>query len=120
MYLNWIIENDLIGEFHINESKDGIEKVKSGQMTGRDFLFDYCDGKFWDECLNETGLKFTEKYYSSDEYFVDYTKSLKLNSDTIYQVEDNAENYKLVRAILDKRFYVWNEKNRKRFWEFWK
>jgi len=28
MYLNWIIDSNLIGEFHLKESSEGIKKVK--------------------------------------------------------------------------------------------
>ncbi|MFC0605215.1 DUF7832 domain-containing protein [Winogradskyella pulchriflava] len=120
MYLNWIIENELISEFHLIESKDGIEKVKSGKITGRDFLFDYCDGKFWNEQLNEIGLEFTESYYSSDKYFGDYNKVLANELDSIYEVNDNRQNYSLIKEKLDQRFKKWNSRKNKKFWEFWK
>ncbi|RNC86908.1 MAG: hypothetical protein ED556_05655 [Winogradskyella sp.] len=120
MYLNWIIDNNLISEFHLTESKNAIEKVKSGEITGRDFLFDYCDGKFWDEELNEIGIKFTESYYSSDKYFGDYSKVLANDLDSIYEVKDNRENYKLIKEKLDQRFNKWNSRKDKKFWEFWK
>lgn len=120
MYLNWIIDNELIGEFHLTESIDGIERVKSREITGRDFLFDYCDGKFWNEELNETGLEFTENYYSSDKYFGDYAKVLANELDSIYEVKDNRQNYSLIKEKLDQRFSKWNSRKNKKFWEFWK
>jgi hypothetical protein len=120
MYLNWIIDNELIGEFHLTESKDGIEKVKSGEITGRDFLFDYCNGKFWNQELNEIGLEFTESYYSSDKYFGDFAKVLANELDSIYEVKDNRLNYSLIKEKLDQRFNKWNSRKNKKFWEFWK
>lgn len=120
MYLNWIIDKNLIGEFHLTESKDGIEKVKSGEITGRDFLFDYCDGKFWNQELNEIGLKFTESYYSSDKYFGDYAKVLANELESIYEVKDNRQNYSLIKEKIDQRFNKWNARQNKKFWEFWK
>jgi len=120
MYLNWVIEKNLISEFHLTESKDGIEKVKSGEITGRDFLFDYCDGKFWNQELNEIGLEFTESYYSSDKYFGDYAKVLADELDSIYEVKDNRQNYSLIKEKLDQRFNKWNSRKDKKFWEFWK
>ncbi len=120
MYLNWIIDNNLISEFHLTESKDAIEKVKSGEITGRDFLFDYCDGKFWNQELNEIGLKFTESYYATDKYFGDYAKVLAIELDSIYEVKDNRQNYALIKEKLDQRFEKWNSRKNKKFWEFWK
>lgn len=120
MYLNWIIDNELIGEFHLTESKDGIEKVKSREITGRDFLFNYCDGKFWNEELNGIGLEFTESYYSSGKYFEDYGKVLANELNSIYEVKDNRQNYNLIKEKLDHRFKKWNSHKNKKFWEFWK
>lgn len=120
MYLNWIIDNDLIGEIHIIESKNGIEKVKTGEITGRDFLFDYCDGKFWNQELNELGLEFTESYYSSNKYFRDYSNVLAKDLDNIYEVKDNRQNYTIIKEKLDQRFKKWNSQKNKKFWEFWK
>lgn len=120
MYLNWLIDKNLISEFHLTESKDGIEKVKSGEITGRDFLFDYCDGKFWNQELNEIGLEFTESYYSTDKYFGDYANVLASRLDSIYEVENSQQNYNLIKEILDKRFTKWSSRKKKKFWEFWK
>jgi hypothetical protein len=120
MYLNWVIEKNLISEFLLTESKNGIEKVKSGKITGRDFLFDCCDGKFWNQELNEIGLEFTESYYSSDKYFGDYAKVLASELDSIYEVKDNRQNYSLIKEKLDDRFNKWSSRKNKKFWEFWK
>ena len=120
MYLNWIIENDLVGELHRTDSKEGLEKVKTKEITGRDFLFLYCDGKFTNEDLNEVGLEFTEKYYSSNRYFNDYSTLFIKDKESIYRVENNWENYSKIQPILDARFEDWNGKRSKKFWEFWK
>ena len=120
MYLNWIIDNNLIGDFHLTDSKEGISKVKSMEISGREFLFDYCDEKFWDEDLNELGLKFTTDYYSSNDYFEDYVETLASETETIYHVQNNRENYELIKIKLDQRFDKWNSKQNKKFWQFWK
>ena len=120
MYLNWIIDTDLIGELHIKESIDGIEKVKAKTITGRDFLIDYCDGKFWDEELNEIGQAFTKDYYSSDKYFDDYANILGSDVESIYHVENNTQNYELIKQTLDNRFEKWKNGRNKKPWQFWK
>ncbi|QLC65675.1 hypothetical protein LPB248_04995 [Flavobacterium sp. LPB0248] len=120
MYLNWIIDNNLIGEIHITESASLLENVKAKKITGRDFLIKCCDGKFWAEDLNEIGLKFTEDYYSSDKYFDDYVNTLDSNQDSIYEYKNSWENYKKVRLVIDKRFKDWQKKNNKKPWQFWK
>ena len=120
MYLNWIIDSDLIGDSHLKESIEGISKVKTKVISGREFLFDYCDGKFWNEELNDVGIRFTEDYYSSDQYFGDYANILANNLETVYHVENNWDNYAQLKKVLDKRFKKWNAKQNKRPWEFWK
>jgi len=120
MYLNWIIDSDLIGECHSKESGEGISKVKSKVISGREFLFDYCDGKFWNEDLNSIGIRFTEDYYSTDKYFDDYANTLANNLETVYHVENNWDNYAQIRKVLDHRFKKWKDKQNKRPWEFWK
>ncbi|MCL9807738.1 hypothetical protein NAT51_19640 [Flavobacterium amniphilum] len=120
MYLNWIIENNLIGEIHLTESASLLENVKAKKITGRDFLIKCCDGKFWAEDLNEIGLKFTEDYYSSDKYFGDYANTLDSNQDSIYEYENSWENYEKIRFVIDKRFKDWQKKNNKKPWQFWK
>lgn len=120
MYLNWIIDNNLIGEFHLTESTNAIEDVKTRKITGRDFLIEYCDGKFWDEDLSEIGLKFTEDYYSTDKYFGDYAEALDSNQESIYEYENSWENYEKIKVVIDKRYKDWKRKIEKKPWQFWK
>jgi len=120
MFLNWIIDTGLIGEIHLKDSEKGIYKVRKRQITGRDFLFDYCDGKFWNEDLNILAIQFTEDYYSSDKYFDDYADALAKSTETIYHVDNNWDNYETIKKILDKRYHKWKVKRNKKSWQFWK
>lgn len=120
MYLNWLIDNNLIGEIHLIDSKIGIDKIKANKITGREFLFNYCDGKFWKEDLNEIGLEFTIDYYLKDKYYEDYTNILATELENIYFVENSRSNYEKIKNILDQRFKAWNSRKNKKFWEFWK
>lgn len=113
MYLTWIIHNNLIGQVHLDESYDEIQKVKSRQITGRDFLVDQCDEKFWEQDLNEEGLAFTLYYYegeSSDDfknYTDDYDEVLGENVESLYEIENTWDNYDRLKPVLDKRFTEW-------------
>ncbi len=119
MYLNWIIDSELIGQMHIEGNPEAIEKVKAGKMSGRDFFFEYCDGKFWSDDMNELGNEFTEKYYSN-KYFKDYAEILSINVESIYHVENSRYNYEKIKAKIDMRFQKWNNRKNRNFWEFWK
>ena len=114
MYLAWIINNDLIGEMHIEDSMESIKAVKNRKMTGRDFLIEQCDAKFWDEDLNEEGLEFTKYYYSDEEgmkqYIDDYEELLAKGLETTYHVEDSWDNYDRLRERIDERYLEWKKK----------
>jgi len=108
MYLAWIINNNLQGELHNEESCEALEDMRSRKITGRDFLIDECDEKFWEEDLNDESLAFTEDYYS-DEYISDYEKTLAENLPSLYHVEDSWKNYDKIALVIDERFRQWKQ-----------
>ncbi len=119
MFLTWIIDNDLLGEFHTEDesSLKYIKKVKDREISGREFLIDMCDEKFWEEDLSEIGYEFVKDYYEDDEslfankyasYFEDYEELFE-NYETIYHTENSWENYNKLKLILDKRYKEWCE-----------
>ena len=63
MYLAWIINNDLHGDLFRQESSESIQKVLRREWTGRDFLINECDEKFWEDAMNDEGNQFTKFYY---------------------------------------------------------
>ncbi len=106
IYLSWIINNDLHGELHREDSVEAVEKLKSREITGRDFLINECDEKFWAEDLNEEGEAFTDYYYD-EFYYEDYEKTLGTDLPNLYYVENSWENYDKIAPVLDKRFNEW-------------
>ncbi|HQU82569.1 MAG TPA: hypothetical protein PKY59_05580 [Pyrinomonadaceae bacterium] len=110
IYLAWIINNNLQGELHNDESAEALQKIKNREITGRDFLIEECDEKFWDEDLNEEGLAFTEFYYC-EIYFEDYAEVLENDLPSIYHAENTWENYDKVALVIDRRFKEWKGKN---------
>jgi len=117
MFITWIIQNDLIGETHIEDSKKLLEKVKSKQMTGREFFFAECNEKFWDTDLTKEGNEFTQFYYADEkkgdhaygQYLVDYENILGISHDSLYEIEDSWDNYDKLKPILDDRFHEWRK-----------
>ena len=111
MYLAWIINNDLIGEMHTEDASESISAVKNRQMTGRDFLINECDEKFWNDDLNEEGLAFTNYYYSDDsgmkQYINDYEQTLANGLETTYHVENTWDNYDKISKVIDVRYNEW-------------
>ncbi|WP_406844822.1 hypothetical protein [Flavobacterium soyae] len=113
MFLTWIIDNDLIGLLHLENSKESIKKVKNREMTGTKFLIKECDSKFWSEDLNEEGNKFTNSYYANEndygQYIDDYSEVFN-HYKTLYHVDDNWENYNKIEPIITKRYSAWKNK----------
>ena len=113
MYLAWVINNDLIGEMHLEDASESILAVKNRQITGRDFLIQECDEKFWNDDLNEEGLAFTNYYYSDDSgmklYIQDYEQILSNEVESTYYVEDTWNNYDKIARVIDIRYKEWKE-----------
>lgn len=115
MFLTWIIQHDLIGKLYIEISKESINKVKKQEMTGRDFLIEECDSKFYNEVLNDEGNEFVEYYYEDDgdgNYFGDYARVFN-EYDNVYEVENSWENYDKIKPVIEMRYQEWKINNRK-------
>jgi len=85
-------------------------------MTGRDFLFQQCDEKFWDDDLNDEGNEFTSWYYSENDegrpdYLTDYATLFEAQAPhgNVYYVEDTWENFDKIAAAIDQRFAEWKQ-----------
>lgn len=117
MYLKWCIHHNLISSELIEDTKDGIDDVKSNRITGAIFLIKYSDGKFLDSDLNEIGKNFTKDYYENDSkfskmygsYLDDYTNLFQkiIDNKSVYHVEDSELNYLLIKEKIDKKFEIW-------------
>lgn len=112
MFLTWIIDNNLIGQLHIENSKESIEKVKNRKMTGAEFLIKECDSKFWAEDLNEEGNRFAKFYYASEndygQYIDDYAEVFD-KYETLFHVDDNWDNYKKIEPVITKMYKNWKK-----------
>jgi hypothetical protein len=113
MYLAWIINNDLHGDLFRQESNESIQKVLRREWTGRDFLINECDEKFWEDDMNDEGNEFTKFYYETQEgneisyFFEDYAGLFGETVDSIYEVENTWDNYDKLRSLIDKRYSDW-------------
>ena len=117
LYLAWIINSKLEGDFHKEESVEELEKVRSREITGRDFLQHMCDEKFWDEDLSDEGYEFTLHYYSDEEgyvtdgYIKDYEDILVAGKyDSLYHVDDTWDSYDKIAPVISRRYEEWKAK----------
>ncbi len=110
MFLAWAITRGLEGELHHEESVESLAAVRERRMTGRAFLLKECDGKFWEDDLNDVGNEFAHAYYgaeSAPSYLDDYVSCLAEGLPSEYHVEDSWENFDRLAAIIDRRFAQW-------------
>ncbi len=108
-FLYWIITNDHLGLDHTEDdfSEEIIQAVKSGQRTGRDFLFDACDEKFWDDDCSEEVLPFVKDYYVDGEYLNDISGLFDQDFESVYHVPDTIENAQRVSALISEKYSQW-------------
>ena len=105
MYMAWIIKHNLEGDIHKKYSNEDLEKVRNEKMTGVEFLLKNCDGKLLSEDFNKEGIEFTICYYKY--YLADYSDLVLCEFDieySIYEIDDQWNNYKSVHDMLDKAY----------------
>ncbi len=101
LFLRWCFEKGWAGEIHMNDEPNDVAKVVRGNMTGTEFLFKYCDGKFIDEDLNEEGNAFAAKYYGDDGlYLDDYAEAF---GDLMYVASESEHDYERLSSLLHAR-----------------
>ena len=108
MFMAWIINNEMIGEIHLEDAANDLMEVKNREMTGRVFLINNCDEKLWDDDLNEEGVKFTNSYYTA-KYLPDYSATFENDYATIYHVEDTWENYDRISKVIDTNYKLYKK-----------
>jgi hypothetical protein len=110
MFLAWTIIHRISGEFHDVESSDALTAVRERRMTGREFLQQMCDERFWEEDLSEDGNRFASAYYAGTgdnaygPYIDDYEAILSSRYPTLYHAADSWENYDLIAEQISRRY----------------
>ena len=99
IFLRWCFIKGWAGKIHTEESEEDVEAVIRGEMSGTDFLFKNCDGKFTDEDLTDEGNAFASSYYDSD-YTGDYAR---LFADQMYVAPESDHDVGQMFKLLDNR-----------------
>lgn len=109
LFMNWLIDNDFIGDEN-KEDVEAIEAVKSGSMSGVEYLLDYCDGKFWECDVREDILPFVKEYFGDKNfisYYDDYGKwhDERYGDDThVYSIVSGREDYLSFKPVIDRAY----------------
>ena len=105
LFLRWVIENGYEG---VESDPEGCERVRSGEITGAEYLLGYCDGKFWDSDICDKIRPFVAEYYESDDadrpyqYFRDVTEAI--GEDNIYRTISGDNEYNALKPFIDRAF----------------
>jgi hypothetical protein len=102
LFLKWCFMRGWAGALHTSEEPQAVAAVVGGAMTGTAFLFNYCDGKFTDEDLNDEGNAFAARYYGSDGLYLD--DYAEVFADLMYVAPEEAHDYATFAALLDRRY----------------
>lgn len=110
MFLAWAITRGLEGEMHRTDSVAALQAVRDRAMTGREFLIEQCDEKFWEGDLNDEANAFAKFYYEGEgrgSYLADYEAALGGRLPTLYHVQDTWSNFDVLAPVIDRRFAEW-------------
>lgn len=114
-FVAWAINTGLWGASKSTDESHAVQRVRDRIITGRTFLIEQCDGRLFPERLNKEGCAFAQRYYER-EYFKDYRRTLIVDLDSDYFVEDNWGNYDRIAEVIDGRY---TKEKEKPWWIFW-
>jgi hypothetical protein len=101
LFLRWCFAKGWAGKLHTDEEPIDVAEVVRGNMTGTEFLFRYCDGKFTDEDLSEEGNTFAARYYGEDGlYLDDYAEHF---GELMYVAPESAHDFHQFATMLQLR-----------------
>lgn len=104
MFVRWAIERGLFASESV--PAEAIEAVRAGTMSGRDVVLEYLDGKLWPDDLTHDCTAFAEAHWN--DFITHFADLPSVRGDTVYHIEDTAENYQIVAAALD---VLWQRRN---------
>jgi hypothetical protein len=117
LFLAWAVLRDHIGDLHREDSADALVAVRRREMTGREFLYEMCAGKFGSQDLSDEGNAFARVYWQDGEgminargYLADYEATLCAGLSDLYRVADTWENFDALARVIDRRFEEWKRK----------
>jgi hypothetical protein len=117
--LRWLIENNLMSDFFVNEWADALAQYKSGELTIHG-LYEWWDTCLVSDMLSEEGNAFAMHYfdYERGNYISDYKSALQGSLSSEFHVQYTEENYSKLRAIIDRRYSEWKQPKGKPWWKF--
>ena len=104
LFFAWCAMRGLASDWHGRLDPDRIERLKRRELTGRDYVVDYLDGKLEADHLTPEGQVFAERFVATGQYFEAYTRALAEGLPSPYHVEDTWEHFEALAPILDRAY----------------
>src|SRR5262245_45121697 len=113
-FLRWLIENDLMSEFFMEEWRSVLRKFRAGNATIHQ-VHEWGDCCLIDDMLSAEGNKFAMHYFDFDggEYIYDYIDLLQGSLPTEFHIKYNEANYKRMKKVIDGRYQEWKTPKKK-------
>lgn len=102
VYITWMIKADLLSSVQRETHKKAIDDVLKNQISGLDFILNYCGGMLTSEDFNELGTAFTKYYYP--KYLNDYLDYSKQKYHAIYKSTNTYLDFKGLELKIDNAF----------------
>lgn len=102
VYITWMIKADLLSSVQRETHKKAIEEVLKNQLSGLDFILNYCGGMLTSEDFNELGTAFTKYYYP--KYLNDYFDYSKQKYHAVYISTNTYLDFKGLELKIDNAF----------------
>ena len=106
IYLRFCFTKGWAGELHTEEEPEAVAAVINGEMSGTDFLFKYCDGKFTDEDLNDEGNAVSKLYYGDNGHYLDDYAALF--ADLMYVAPESEHDFAEYSKMIEERLQSGN------------
>jgi hypothetical protein len=106
--LRWLIENDLMSNFFLEEGAEPLARYKSGHLSIHG-LYNWWDSCLIDDMLSEEGNAFGRHYFAFEtgKYIPDYIATLQGRLPSEFHVVYSEGNYAKIRAVIDRRYAEW-------------
>jgi hypothetical protein len=105
MFLTWAIRKGLFA--CPDAPPEAVEAVRTGEMSGRDFVLEQYYGKLLSECFTAAGAAFAARHYEA--YLADFGRLLGKGLRSEYLVEDSPANYEIISKTLDQRWEAFRQ-----------
>lgn len=113
MFVAWAMLAGLVGDLHVDESRDCLAPLRERRLSPGEFFFEVCDGKLTDEDLSEEGNAFAQAYFDFEvgQYLSDYNV-LVHGLPSQYHVPDTWQTFDRISPVLDQRLREWRDAQR--------